>query len=105
MTYKADKKIWNRKTTQKDERWQMKISGFSNYKYNNKVSCACKQRKERVEDTCYNIGNEDFFRAIKVKLIFKEETVFFCIVRHGEQSVPSESRSQSHMNWNQSFFI
>ena len=64
----------------------MKVSGFSNHKYNNKVSYACKQRKERVEDTCYNICNEDFFRAIKVKLIFKEETVFFCIV-HSEQSV------------------
>ena len=71
----------------------MKISGFSNHKYNNKVSYACKQRKKRVEDTCYNICNEDFFRAIKVKLIFKEETVLFCIV-HGEQSVLPESRSQ-----------
>ena len=86
LRYKAHKKIRNRKTTQKDERWRMKISGFSNHKYNNKVSYACKQRKERVEDTCYNICNEDFFCAIKVKLIFKEETVFFCIV-HSEQSV------------------
>ena len=99
LTYKANQKVWNRKTTQKDERWRMKISGFSNHKYNNKVSYACKQRKKRVQDTCYNICNEDFFRAIKVKLIFKEETVFFCIV-HGEQSVPPESRSQGHMNWN-----
>ena len=56
------------------------------------------KEKKGVEDTSYNICNEDFFRAIKVKLIFKEETVFFCIVRNGEQSVPSESRSQSHMN-------
>ena len=50
-------------------------------------------KKERVQDTCYNICNENFFRGIKVKLIFKEETVLFCIV-HGEQSVLPESRSQ-----------
>ena len=61
----------------------MKVAGFSNHKYSNEVSYACKQRKERVEDTCYNIGNENFFRGIKAKLIFKEETVFFSIV-HGE---------------------
>ena len=50
-------------------------------------------KKKRVQDTYYNIGNEDFFRGIKVKLIFKEETVFLCIV-HGEQSLLPESRSQ-----------
>ena len=49
--------------------------------------------KKRVQDTCHNICNEDFFRAVKVKLIFKEETVLFCIV-HGEQSVLPESRAQ-----------
>ena len=51
-----------------------------------------KEKKEfRIHVTIFVMKN--FFRAIKVKLIFKEETVLFCIV-HGEQSVLPESRSQ-----------
>ena len=75
-----------------DGEWRSRVFPITNTTM--KFPMHVSKEKKGVEDTSYNICNEDFFRAIKVKLIFKEETVFFCIV-HGEHwSVLPESRSQ-----------